>query len=805
MNLAESESQDSQPGEFAGQIRGLRLVKGLTQADLAEAAGIGLRTIQAIEAAKHVPQKQTLMRLLDGLGLSPAEREVFLRNYTPRPRHRRVGSGTSSNNLPYWLTSFHGRDSDLKTVCERARVHRLVTISGPGGVGKTRLAVEVARNLSRSFRDGALFVDLVGITEGGLISERIANAFAVSHQEPPHGELIPRLAHMELLLVLDNCEHLLPDCVALSREILTRCPGVTILATTREPLGIDGELLWRLTPFEIPRMGPQNLVDGQTSDAVRLFVDRAGLVADGFSLTAENAPDIVSICSHLDGLPLAIELAAACLRHSSVPQIAQGLAESLSILQSREPLQDGHHTSMQASLSWSYQLLSPGEQAAFRRLGVFRGGWTLNAAQALLPDKPGLAETSDLLFRLVDKALVHLTASRYGSPDRYSMLEIMRAYANDLLVAAGEEHEARATHSSIYAGQVLRFGRIDGPMDSTSRNALISDLDNLNDSLRFLLMEGNDVAAGIQVTAELWPLWDSLGLVNAGLSWLSLAVDLSSEEIDPAIRAEVLLGLGVMAWTQRRVVDARRRLKESLALRIDAKDWRRVARTLSRLGDVERHAGNLARSSSLHKRALIVFQNLRDEPEIAASYMGLANAERRAGNWPLAANHYREALAIYRHSNDTRGEGWALNGLALIHELDGDTAKTQELLTAALDAFTAVSDRRGLMSVRGGLARVAEQQNDALAARQELEEALTYSRDLGDDLFTAQALLRLSKLCLNTGDMVAARNLFRAAKDLIEYAPAGTRTDPMMSTDQNMAGGVLRLLTELQEVLEPTG
>ena len=411
------------------------------------------------------------------------------------------------HNLPTSLSSFVGRERELADVQARLAGARLLTLTGVGGCGKTRLALEVARAVLDRYADGVWLVELAELANAALVPQTVAAVFNLREMvgQPITTALATILRGRSLLLVIDNCEHLIDGCAQLVDALLCACPELRVLATSREALGITGEIGWRVPSLPVP--DPQQLPpfsELQQNPAVRLFVERAAAVQPQFGLTERNAAAVAQVCQHLDGLPLALELAAARIEALTVDQLAARLDQRFRLLTGGNRTALPRQQTLHATLDWSYDLLSEPEPRLFNRLSVFAGGWTLEAAEAVCAGEGSEPEdVLDLLLRLVRKSLVIAEESGEGAA-RYRLLETLRQYAHERLMAAGETETVRRRHASYYLMLVD-----DGEPSMWEQMWLrrwLTELDNLRATMRWL-NESNAVEDAVRLGGRLWPMW----------------------------------------------------------------------------------------------------------------------------------------------------------------------------------------------------------------------------------------------------------------------------------------------------------
>ena len=455
-----------EPAAFGELLRRNRLAAGLTQEALAELAGMSSRGIADLErGARRWPYPATVRRLAEGLGLGKADWAALQTAARPAPPvggpgHQEVTdlAQVKRHNLPSPRTSLIGRDHDQAVVRQALEEggQRLVTLTGAGGCGKTRLALAVGAGIVEVFAEGVWLVELGSLVDPSLLPHTVAMSLGVREDpsRPILDTLLLSLKPRQLLLLLDNCEHLIEACAAFVDQLLAECPGVRLLATSREPLRIPGETTWPVPSLDVPdQRQNQSLDEVARSPAVQLFLERAQAVQPAFVLTAQNASSIGRICQRLGGLPLAIELAAAWLRALGVEEIVERLDRSITLLVGGSRTAPDRQQTLRATLDWSHALLTPREQVVFRELAVFAGGWTLEAAEAVCAeDEFDGAEVLELVGRLVDKSLV-VMEERLGRA-RYNLLEPIRQYAWERLVGAGTERvaAARQRHLAWYLG-----------------------------------------------------------------------------------------------------------------------------------------------------------------------------------------------------------------------------------------------------------------------------------------------------------------------------------------------------------------
>ncbi|HET9927212.1 MAG TPA: BTAD domain-containing putative transcriptional regulator, partial [Rubrobacter sp.] len=431
--------------------------------------------------------------------------------------------GPSPNNLPASLTSFVGREEALLEIKRLLSMTRLLTLTGAGGAGKTRLALEVARDLLGAYPEGVWLVELAPLSDPALTRQAVAAALGVREQpgRPLTDTLTDHLRRKDLLLVLDNCEHLVDAAAHLAADLLESCPKLRILATSREPLGVPGEAVWTVPPLSLPDAGRATSFEGlMGTEAVRLFLDRARSRLPGFELGEENAVAVGRICRKLEGIPLAIELAAARMGALAVEQVAQRLEDSLKLLAGGNRIADPRQQTLRATLNWSHELLSEAERKLFGRLSVFAGGWTLETAEEVCSGE-GIErdDVADLLSKLVDKSLVMAGAGAQGAL-RYRMLEPVRQYARERVEESGEAGALLRRHAALFLALAEEAEpELRGPWQASWVKRLEQEWDNLRVAMVWLLAHDEPEGAA-RLGWALWLFWWVRGRFTEGRNWM---------------------------------------------------------------------------------------------------------------------------------------------------------------------------------------------------------------------------------------------------------------------------------------------
>jgi predicted ATPase/DNA-binding SARP family transcriptional activator/DNA-binding CsgD family transcriptional regulator len=634
---------------------------------------------------------------------------------------RELEAAAGRHNLPASSTSFVGREREIAEARRMLSMTRLLTLTGAGGSGKTRLAVEAARGLAGAYPDGVWMAEVAPLSEPGLVPQALAHALGIREQpgRPLLGTIIQALRSKELLLVMDNCEHLIQASASLAEGLLSSCPHLRILATSREPLGIGGEAVRQVGPLSLPETsnGQSTAESLMRCEAVRLFVERARVTVPDFGLTEGNAGAVVRVCRRLDGMPLAIELAAAQLGDLAVEQVAGRLEGSLDLLQSNSRTVEPKQQTLRATLDWSHELLEEPEKRLFARLSVFAGGWSLEAAEAVFSGEGIEGEgVLDPLSRLVDKSLVVAEPSGRGET-RYRLLEPVRQYAREKLQSGREADRVRRQH----AEWCLRFAEdaekgSSGPGFQGWLELLETEHDNLRAALGWSL-EGSDAELGLRLAGALWLFWFTQGYSSEGWGWLERGISLGGTK---AARAKALNGAGWIALFLGESETAKRLLQESVILYKGLQDEEGLASSLNFLGFVALLGGRTdIPVAPLLEEALALKPRIKNRSTIANTLVFAAlDALLLRGDWDESVALHDEALMLFREIEDRWGLGLCLTNLGLIVAALGQHARATRLLRELMHRSLEIGDKFGSQYSFFGLACVADSEGRrARAAR----------------------------------------------------------------------------------------
>jgi non-specific serine/threonine protein kinase len=670
-------------------------------------------------------------------------------------------------NLPEQLTSLVGRVrevADVQTLLEGAR---LVTLTGAGGVGKTRLALAVAAELVVQYADGVWLAELAALADPALVSQAVAGVLGL-REEPNHPILATLIDHLKgkhLLLVLDNCEHLVGACADLASALLRACPGLRILATSREGLGVTGEQQYRVPSLSVPdlkHVPPPQLVGGY--EAVRLFVARAQARRCDFVLAEANAQVVAAICARLDGIPLAIELAAVRVSSLPVEAIAERLDQRFRLLTGGPRDALPRQQTLRAALDWSHDLLTAPEQVLLRRLSVFAGGWTLAAAEAVCAgDGIEAWEILDLLDGLVNKSLVLLEDG--AEEARYRLLETVRQYGWERLAASSEEAAVGDRH---LAWCVTLAEEAASQLRGSEQGAWLARLEREHDNLRAALAWTRQQGVGelgLRLAGALWHFWRMRGYFSEGRDWLEAALADHDQGLSPQ-RATALHGAATLANVQSDYGRAAALHGEALALRRALGDVQGIAASLNGLGSVASSQSQYGQASVLFKEAETLWRALGDNRGVAISLVNLGKMASFQGEYERAVNLTEEALALARTLGDTSAIAASLINLAMVAYLRGDHGRAITLLEERLALQRALGNTLGIASSLTNLGRVTYARTAYGQAAALLKQGLQLSHVVGAKDMVAAGLEILAWTNSTSGQPQRAAQLGGAAEAL---------------------------------------
>jgi predicted ATPase/class 3 adenylate cyclase len=671
-----------------------------------------------------------------------------------------------AHNLPVQSTSFVGREREIRDVERALASGRLVTLTGAGGAGKTRLALQVAAELVDEYADGVWLVELAAVADPRIVPQVAARALGVSD---PGGASVDEalavsLREKELLVVLDNCEHLIAACAALADLLVAAGPAVRVLATSREALRIPAEFLYRVPSLSAPEPGkPARLAALTQYEAVRLFIDRALATAPGFLVDNANAPALASICHRLDGIPLAIELAAARTRSLALQEIDARLEHRFALLTGGSRTAVARQQTLRALIDWSYELLSAPERALLARCSVFAGSFDLAAAEDVgAGDGIDVPQVCDLVASLVDKSLV--LAEPHGETMRYGMLETIREYASDRLRERGEGKDCASRHLAHFLSLAESYApRLDGPEAPSLLDRLETENRNFGAALAHAAL--GDAAAGLRLATALFLYWGVRGYVREGREWLARMLDARPAGAS-AGAAAALRALASLAWRQSDLAAAHAAYAQQLAMHRELDDRGGAAGALVDLGGVACEQGRLADARAYLEEALELQRALDNRQGIAGALSKLGSVALALGEHDIAQARHEEALALWRPTGNARLVGMTLGNLGLVALSRGDTVTARGHFEATLPLFRELGERQGEAITLQNLGSLACAEGDYATGVPQLEAALVVFRQISDRFGLAGTLDALASAAGARGDVLRAARLWGGAAQL---------------------------------------
>ncbi|MCA9758133.1 MAG: tetratricopeptide repeat protein [Candidatus Eisenbacteria bacterium] len=714
----------------------------------------------------------------------PLEEELTQRSHVPTG-----GAGLESvpNNLPTPLNSFVGRGSERAQI-ESALYHsRCVTVVGSGGSGKSRLALEVARGSLANWTDGVWLVEFAAVDDSNAVPATIARTLGV----PPHAgrstldTIATFLEDRHLLLILDNCEHVLELAADSVDQMLRSARGVHVLATSRERLGVSGEHL-----IPLPSLGLPDSTTGMTKDlgtireseAIRLFLERSRSAGVDLDVTADNADVIAEICRSLDGIPLALELAAARVKVLALDELAERLNDRFRILSSGSRTALPRQRTLRATIDWSYDLLEEAERVLFRRLAVFSGGWTLRAAEDVCAgERIEGWQVLDLHTRLVEKSLVELDAAKSEGRTRYRMLESVREYAHHRLGEVGESNELQERHGRYYLQRSEEVAtHLRGPEQAMWLSSLENEHDNLRSALSYLVEHDPD--AGLRLATALGRFWAVRGHWKEGRRLLRRAIEAQPHGDAGEAMAKAICWAGTLARMDGDIAAAKPLFERSLGMAKEVEDRRTMATALSNLGHLCHMQGDYTVARQRYEECLVIRRELDDLHDIATSLTSLGSVLDALGNSTEAERIFEENLAITRRIGDLPLVSTALVNLGRVASYRGDYRKARELSDEALRITKEIGDRRLLAQALQSRGAIAFQEEDYDTAYEAYSESLALREQLEDRRTAGHSLAGLGYTACLRGDFDLAR------QHLHDSLSAGRETGDLPGVSYALSG-----------------
>jgi predicted ATPase/DNA-binding XRE family transcriptional regulator len=738
---------------FGTWLRQKRRSLDLTQKAFADRVGCAEITVRRMEADEYKPSKELALTLFEKLGIPGSERSQwisFARGMSSLPIQSIPDANKPKTNLPASLSSFIGREQEQTEIMGLIAKNRLVTLVGTGGMGKTRLALQVGQRLLNNYPDGVWFVSLDSLSNPMLVPSTVASIFDI--RERPDRSVIEILKNLlrekTTLLILDSCEHLLEPCAQLIISLLTYCQNLKIFVTSREIVNMEGEAAYYLPSLSIPENDGILAEKMNGFESVRLFEERAALAISSFRLTEQNTQTVVDICRRIDGIPLAIELAAARVDILQVNEILEQLNHCFDLLANNRRATLPRHQTMRASMDWSWGLLTQSEQTFLRRLSVFAGGWTLESAQAVCE-----GDAFNLTSALVKKSLI-IVNQELARETRFRFHEIVRQYARERLTDAGEEenictrHLNHFLHFSELAEPALR-----GPAQIEWMSRLNDERDNIRTALDWA--DKTDVEAGLYISGRLWRFWEDVDL-REGENWLKRFLDTTESHHHPHARAKALYAYGIILYLTVQYVPMREITEECLASYRSLGDLQGEIDGLILSARLRFATSDMVQTIELVQQALALSKSLGDvwRQAFALGHLGWADQD-----YSRRISSFKEAVSLFRKVGDLRELQEYLGTLGNYEMLGGDIESAQEHVNEAM-LLSQNSYFKGAMHFLSALGRIESLKGNFEKARGLLEKSIENADELGFRNDSLWDRAHLSHIIVKQGQFFEASEIF---------------------------------------------
>jgi predicted ATPase/DNA-binding SARP family transcriptional activator len=681
-------------------------------------------------------------------------------------------------NLPVPLTRFIGREREVEEAIRLLSGNRLVTLTGPGGVGKTRLAIQSSNKLMSKFKDGVWWMELAPLMDVAFVLQTVAQVLGVreSPSQPLTESLRNFLREKQLLLVLDNCEHLITACAHLTNDLLTHCANLRILATSRESLGITGEIMYQVPTLALPHPRHLTVIDLLMGyEGIHLFIERACAVKSDFALTEQNAAAVLEICQRLDGIPLALELAAARVKLLRVENIAERLNDRFHLLTQGSRTALPRHQTLRATIDWSHDLLSDVEQILFRRLAIFAGGFTFEAAETIATGGDvSQSQTPDLLGELINKSLVTVIARSENANTRYGMLETIREYAREKLDQSGETERLRQRHRDFFIAFAEQAEpKLKGGEQFEWLDRLEIEHENLRAAWDCAIE--SDTESALRLASALLDFWLMRGNPNEGREWLAKLLERTPQWRQTAKRAHALGVAGRLAIHHNDLAAARPLLEEALRIARMSGDKKEIAFVLLWFGFTARDKQT---RQSCMLECLTIYERLQDQWGIAWAMFGLGSVAYHQGHYAEAEERVVKSLAKFQELGDRLRVGIMLNALGELTRAQGDYERAGKFYEENLEILREQRNRFALAAPTLNLAWVSLHRSGHRKAKILFEESLKLFVEESNKNAMMDCLSGFAAVLGTIGKPDQAARLFGAAESLLEASGMAGRLDP---------------------------
>ena len=666
------------------------------------------------------------------------------------------------NNLPVQLSGFIGRADEIKHAKELLKDNRLLTLTGTGGLGKTRFSLQVAADLIDDFANGVWFVELAAVSDPVFLAITIINDLGLKEEQKktPEETLADHLKDKEILIVLDNCEQIIESCAKLAENLLLKCPKLKVIATSREGLNCIGEQTYRIPPLTLPDPNHKYTPEQLTQyESVRLFIERALAVNPKFRVTNENAPALVGVCSRLDGVPLALELAAARTKVLSVEKIFERLDDRFNLLTGGKRTVLPRQQTLRALIDWSYDLLSENEKILWSRLSVFSGGWTLEAAEEVCSDeKISKNDILDLLSQLTEKSVIIYDETK----DRYRILESLKQYGIEKL-SDGKEIFLQHLNYFLKLSEKAKPELI-GENTKFWMHKIEADHSNFISAIEWSVNNENK-EKGAVISNALGSFWSRRGQYSTGIRLIEIILE-SSGILSKSLKGIVLNWIGSFRISMGDNEQAKKYLEESLDLRKEIGDKIGIAESLLSLGNVTNSLGDFELAKNYYEESQDIYKILGSKSGIAATTLSLGNIALNQGDYGLAKKYHEESLFTFKEIGHKYGIALSINNLGDVSLFQGDYELAKKYLKESLDLLKEIGNKKGVAFSINTLGYIVLNQGDYEQAKKYYEESLFIFREIGHKYGIALSILSLGMVVFNQGYSEQAKKYYEESLDI---------------------------------------
>jgi len=698
------------------------------------------------------------------------------------------------NNLPTQLTNFIGREKEMKHARELLKDNRLLTIAGTGGAGKTRFSLQIGADSIDEFDDGVWLIELAALSDPFLLPQAILDSLVIKEEpgKTPEQTLTDYLKDKEILTILDNCEHLIDACAVMTENLLLKCPKLKIIATSREALNCAGEQTYRIPPLTQPEPNSTDTPEQLSQyESVRLFIERALAVNPKFRVTNENAPALAEVCSRLDGIPLAIELAAARISVLPVEKIYERLNDRFKLLTKGKRTSLPRQQTLRALIDWSYDLLSEKEKILWSRLSVFSGGWTLEAAEKVCSDAvTHMNEILDLLSKLTEKSVIVYDDTK----NRYRILESIKQYGIEKLID-GNDIFLRHLNYFLELSEKAK-PELYGENSRLWMDKIDADHKNFISAIEWSVRNEN-LEKGMNTAAALGRFWNLTGQYSTGIRLIEIILE-SAGTLGKSSKVNVLNWIGSFKSSQGDYEQAKKYYEEILSIRKETGDKSGIAGSMHNLGNVALSQGDYEQAKKYYEESLAIYKEIGDKRGIASPILSLGNIALNQGEYEKAKEYYEESLVIKKEIGNKDGISRAINNLGNVEYYKGDYEQAKKYYKESLHICREIGSKNGIAALVSNLGSVASNQGDYELAKKYYEESLEIRKEIGSKNGIAESIKNLGNVAYDQGNYKQAKKLFE--ESLAIYKEIGYKIG--MADSVNYLGNAAYKLGDFEKAIK---